>query len=141
MLLTCTVALRSWKCDKHGWCPLQSGWEQPAGVVTLEPARSSGYVENSPTRQSVVSVADTHQASSAHSSNPHKLAVLQGSARFRAAQQPGEDAMQQEPLRVQNSPHRPVRQKTSSGSGSGSNGGIALTGEQPSHYGSTRLSF
>ena len=34
---------------------MQSGWEQPAGVVTLEPARSSGYAESSPTRQSNVS--------------------------------------------------------------------------------------
>jgi hypothetical protein len=35
---------------------MQSGWEQPAGVVTLEPARSSGYGDSSPTRQSNVSL-------------------------------------------------------------------------------------
>ena len=35
---------------------LQSGWEQPAGVVTLEPARSSGYGDSSLTRQSNVSL-------------------------------------------------------------------------------------
>ncbi|DBA78684.1 hypothetical protein WJX77_001730 [Trebouxia sp. C0004] len=82
----------------------QSGWEQPAGVVTLEPARSSGYGDSSPTRQS------------------------NGSARPRTAQQSGEDSgHQQEPVHVQSSPHRPMRQKASLGSGGTAGLGIALT--------------
>lgn len=56
--------------------------------------------------------------------------MLQGSARTRTAQQSGEDSgYQQEPVRVQSSPHRPLRQKASSSSGAGSNPGIALTGD------------
>lgn len=58
-----------------------------------------------------------------------QISVLQGSARTKLPRSTGdESAHQQEPILVQGSPHRPVRQKASSGSGGGSNPGIALTG-------------
>jgi hypothetical protein len=59
-----------------------------------------------------------------------KAAVLpKGSARPRTAQQSGEDSgHQQEPVRVQSSPHRPMRQKASLSSGGTAGLGIALTG-------------
>ena len=58
-------------------------------------------------------------------------ALSKGSARPRTAQQSGEDSgHQQEPVRVQSSPLRPMRQKASLGSGGSAGLGIALTG----HY-------
>ena len=55
--------------------------------------------------------------------------MLQNSARPKLQRAAGEEiAFQQEPSLLQTSPHGPTRQKASSGSGGGSNPGIALTG-------------
>ena len=55
--------------------------------------------------------------------------MLQNSGRTKLQRAAGEEtAFQQEPILLQTSPHRPTRQKTSSGSGGGSNPGLALTG-------------
>lgn len=57
------------------------------------------------------------------------VTMLQSTARPKLQRAVGDEtAFQQEPILLQSSPHRPTCQKASSGSGRGSNPGIALTG-------------
>ena len=107
----------------------QSGWEPPAGVVTLEPARS-GFGDSSPTRRHS-NVRPTRSSTLRLWPRQHNLThhILQASGRPRTSQQLGDlTARQQEAALAPTSPQRvKSRQKASSGSG-GRSGSGALPG-------------